>query len=181
MGCGLGHFCLYAQRQGYNFSGIEPSAMLRQLANDNLGITLLPGLIDDFQTEKPYQAITLWDVLEHVYDPVAMLRHCDRVLQKGGHIFLQVPNHRGLTYRLKTLLCRLKLKRSDFKHFGFPWHVYAFDKKSLMAMFAKLDYQIVLMESWSSEAKGGKRSRWSHFIKNRCWHEYILCVAKKPL
>lgn len=179
VGCGLGHFCLYGQKQGYDYTGLEPSDMLRKLAKDNLGVELLPGLIDDFQTEKPYKAITLWDVLEHVYDPMAMLKHCDRVLDKNGYIMLQVPNHSGLTYRLKSTLCRLGLKKSEFKHFGFPWHVYAFDPKSLHKMFDQLGYRIVQLESWSSEAKGGKRSAFSRLIKNRCWHEYILCIAQK--
>jgi hypothetical protein len=35
---------------------------------------------------------TLWDVLEHVTEPLEFLQYCCRLLKHGGFLFLNVPN-----------------------------------------------------------------------------------------
>ena len=39
-----------------------------------------------------FDAITLWDVLEHMSDPISFLERCASVLKRGGHLFANVPD-----------------------------------------------------------------------------------------
>ena len=66
MGCGTGLFCLEALRTGMNVEGIEPSKMLVDIGRDVLNVQLNHGLIEDFNPGYRYNAIVIWDVLEHV-------------------------------------------------------------------------------------------------------------------
>jgi 2-polyprenyl-3-methyl-5-hydroxy-6-metoxy-1,4-benzoquinol methylase len=40
-----------------------------------------------------FDAVSLFDVLEHLFDPVRTLRDCAALLKPGGIIFLYVPNY----------------------------------------------------------------------------------------
>jgi SAM-dependent methyltransferase len=45
----------------------------------------------DLEPES-FDAVTLWDVLEHVPDPLAFLKICTRLTKPGGKIFVNVPD-----------------------------------------------------------------------------------------
>ncbi len=84
---------------------------------------------------------------------------------------------------LKALLSRAGLKKSGFKHFGFPWHVYSFDYKSLTIMLDKAGFQPVLFEAWSHLKKEGRRGLAARvaidIVKRFCLSDYLVCVARK--
>jgi 2-polyprenyl-3-methyl-5-hydroxy-6-metoxy-1,4-benzoquinol methylase len=50
--------------------------------------------------QDSFDAITLWDVLEHVSDPVATLIRCRTLLKAGGFVFLNVPDLDSLQARI---------------------------------------------------------------------------------
>lgn len=54
------------------------------------------ALFESFETERRFQTIVLGHVLEHVEDPVAVLRRVSRWLAPEGVIFAAVPNARSL-------------------------------------------------------------------------------------
>ena len=47
-----------------------------------------------------FDAVTLWDVLEHIPNPVTFLQRCEALLKPGGHLFLNVPNLESKEARL---------------------------------------------------------------------------------
>jgi SAM-dependent methyltransferase len=183
VGCAMGLFVLEAGRRGFKAEGIEPSAMLCDVALNSLKVKVENCLIENFNPACRFDGIVLWDVLEHLYDPVRVLGRCSDLLCDGGHLFLQVPHSKGLSNMLKTFLCRAGLKKSGFKHFGFPWHVYSFDRKSLSVMLGKAGFQAVRFEAWSHLKKEGRRGLIAkvaiNIIKRFCLSDYIVCVARK--
>jgi SAM-dependent methyltransferase len=42
--------------------------------------------------ESSFDVVTLWDVLEHVTDPVQFVRLCTALLKPGGYLFANVPD-----------------------------------------------------------------------------------------
>jgi SAM-dependent methyltransferase len=103
VGCASGLFLREALRAGWSAAGAEPSEVLHARALDLLGTqaelccctlehaNFAPGSFD---------AITLWDVLEHVPEPVAFMRHCATLLKSNGKLFLNVPNLDSLEARV---------------------------------------------------------------------------------
>jgi len=183
VGCGTGLFVLEANQSDFLCEGIEPSMRLSGICRNVLKVPVSTAQIEDYNPAYKFNGIVIWDVLEHLYDPVRVLRRCRELLEPDGFLFLQVPNHKGISNSYKTHLYSLGLKKNNFKHFGFPWHVYSFDRKSLSVLSRQAGFKPLLFESWSHLLKDGKTGSLSQIIinltKQSCLSDYIVCVAQK--
>ena len=94
VGCASGLFLLEAVQAGWNVTGIEPNETLCAQARENLGTGAVVhcATLEMTQLEGCFDAITLWDVLEHVPDPKAFLQQCRILLRSGGYLLLNVPD-----------------------------------------------------------------------------------------
>ncbi|CAN5174300.1 class I SAM-dependent methyltransferase [soil metagenome] len=87
MGCGTGSFLNHCKRKGINAFGVEPSYDARAAADNNQVVASL----NDLQEVK-FDVITMWHVMEHVYDLSGTINHLKRRLKENGTIFIAVPN-----------------------------------------------------------------------------------------
>ncbi|MBI3761951.1 MAG: methyltransferase domain-containing protein [Chloroflexi bacterium] len=63
------------------------------IARDRFGLEVWRGVLPDARVEaESFDAVTLWDVIEHVPDPGALLWHCARVLRSGSLLALSTPD-----------------------------------------------------------------------------------------
>ncbi|MFM6914527.1 MAG: class I SAM-dependent methyltransferase, partial [Aquirufa sp.] len=67
IGCGNGHFLAAAKEKGWNINGVELDPETAARAAKLTGIHIAPSL-QKISSEKKFQVITLWHVLEHVYE-----------------------------------------------------------------------------------------------------------------
>lgn len=99
-GCGTGEFLNEALQQGWQCSGVEPSANARTKAASLTHLTIKPDA-ENFGDEK-FDVITLWHVLEHIHNLQETIATLAGHLKPGGIIFIAVPNHEsrdGQIYR----------------------------------------------------------------------------------
>ncbi len=105
LGCGVGQFMEMAQSAGFRVSGIEindraaESAKARTGAsvwNRDLDVEPLPG--------ENYDVITMLDLIEHVQDPMALLRRANDKLTDKGKVVAFTPNHNSLIVRVGRVL-----------------------------------------------------------------------------
>jgi 2-polyprenyl-3-methyl-5-hydroxy-6-metoxy-1,4-benzoquinol methylase len=93
IGCSTGFVLEAAQAAGWSATGVElnPSAAAfgqnRGLDIQNIGIEIAN------LEEEGFDAVSLFDVLEHLHDPQAMLKKAASYLRPGGILFLYVPNY----------------------------------------------------------------------------------------
>ena len=183
VGCGTGEFVLVARKNNLDAEGIDNSKMLTDVGQRILKVPVHNIDIEDFQPNRKFNGIVIWDVLEHLYDPVEMLLMCANLLEPKGLLFAQVPNYRGLSNKLKSFACRTGLSKNDFGHFGFPYHLYFFDKQSLGKLVNAAGFETLHFESWSHLLKDGKRGFLNDIIiaatKKYCLSDYIIIVAQK--
>jgi SAM-dependent methyltransferase len=183
VGCGTGLFCLEASKQGLSVEGVDPSHMLIDLGRRLFEIPLHHSKIEDFDLGYKYKGIVIWAVLEHVYNLKDLIKRCKYLLDDGGYLFIDVPNHEGASNRFKTFLSRRGLKKSDFKHFGFPWHIYSFNKKSLSHLAKACGFEPVLFEFWSHLRKDGANGIMARIViwltQKYEFSDYITMVARK--
>jgi SAM-dependent methyltransferase len=102
VGCASGLFLTLAMAAGFDPTGVEPSDVLRSQAQAALGENgrVLRGTLEQAPLAAAcFDAITLWDVLEHVPDPLAMLLKCRDLLKPDGYLFLNVPDLGSLEAR----------------------------------------------------------------------------------
>jgi SAM-dependent methyltransferase len=80
---------------------VEPAAEAAAYARERLGLDVITGRLEDAGLPgAAYDAVTLWDVLEHVHEPRATLAEAARLLRPGGALILGLPNPDSLEARL---------------------------------------------------------------------------------
>lgn len=95
-------FLWHALNAGWEVTGLEPSETLSAQAIQNLGGKgdIQCATLENARLRGGFDALTLWDVLEHVTYPVEFLRACSTLLRPGGMLFLTVPDLDSLEARL---------------------------------------------------------------------------------
>ena len=66
------------------------------------------SLFERFEPPRPYDTLVLGHVLEHVHDPVGLLRRCRGWLQPGGRAVILVPNADSLHRQVGVALGHLQ-------------------------------------------------------------------------
>lgn len=183
VGCGVGLFVREAREQGLYAEGIEPSQRLCDIAKNNIGAEIHNIMIEDFQPPAKFKGVILWDVLEHVYDPVRILEKCSKLTEKGGYLFVSVPNFEGITDRIQVLLHKSGLRKGNYNHFGFPWHIYSFNRESLRILLGKAGYTPLEFVAPSHHIRRGTSNIFSKLMEpivtGKCLGANITCVAQK--
>ncbi|NJN15793.1 MAG: class I SAM-dependent methyltransferase [Oscillochloris sp.] len=101
IGCATGIFLDGMRRRGWQTVGIEPSEHAADYARNRLGLEVYTGRLEDVALpEAGFDAISMWDVLEHVHEPQRVLREVARLLRPGGRLILSLPNPDSLEARL---------------------------------------------------------------------------------
>jgi 2-polyprenyl-3-methyl-5-hydroxy-6-metoxy-1,4-benzoquinol methylase len=102
VGCGTGLFLEEAVRSGrWEVTGIEPTERVAQYAAEKLGVPILQSTFEDTSLpESEFDVIALWNVLEHLSQPVACLKTAHRLLKANGWLVFSIPNVDGLEARL---------------------------------------------------------------------------------
>lgn len=100
VGCGKGDFVDAALSEGYNVEGIELSQPAVDIAQ---GFGLPVAKLDFFSSkiqDSSRDAVTMFEVIEHLPDPVKFLRRAEMVVRPGGLIYLTTPNFNSLDRRV---------------------------------------------------------------------------------
>ncbi len=90
VGCADGYFLELARADGWEVMGLEISEEMARKASGRLNIPIATSL--DGLSPGELDAITMWEVLEHLPDPVAELRRLVQRLRPGGFLMLSTPN-----------------------------------------------------------------------------------------
>jgi SAM-dependent methyltransferase len=93
VGSNYGHFLALAEARGWTAIGYEPGARLRASALPQV-VDRIFGSRDEIRGAAPFDAITLWDVLEHVEAPGPELRDLAALLDPDGTLLVRVPDAR---------------------------------------------------------------------------------------
>lgn len=94
IGCGTGELLRLAAAEGWEVTGIEPSAALCRVARGKVGNDRVVGATME-ESELPadgFDCIVAIDVLEHIADAWALATKAYEWLRPGGILALQTPN-----------------------------------------------------------------------------------------
>lgn len=95
IGCGLGYFVKkISSIPDWQVFGCEISRPAVNYARNNLGLkNIFCGRVEDSGfSQKHFNIITLWDVIEHIPDPKPLLVYLKTILKDDGILFIHTPN-----------------------------------------------------------------------------------------
>ncbi|MFC1823758.1 class I SAM-dependent methyltransferase [Thermodesulfobacteriota bacterium] len=92
VGCGSGAFISAAKDLGINTEGVEPSTGAVNAAR-NYGLNVHHGFLEDIHlSRETFDVATLFEVIEHLKDPISLLLECYRILRPGGLLIIRTGN-----------------------------------------------------------------------------------------
>jgi 2-polyprenyl-3-methyl-5-hydroxy-6-metoxy-1,4-benzoquinol methylase len=102
IGCSTGITLKIAQKRGWNIYGVEINEAAAAIAQNLVGTNpIIVGNVDEkILPDNFFSAIILFDVLEHINDPMKFIKTLERKLKRGGLILLITPNIDSLSGKL---------------------------------------------------------------------------------
>jgi SAM-dependent methyltransferase len=130
-GAGQGHLVAGLQAHGVQADGVEPLASGRAAAREIHGLALLEDWPDP--GAAPYDMVTLVHTLEHVRDPLSVLRAAALRTKPGGLLFIDVP-HIG-----SVEMWRPRWRR---RILSLPGHLFHFTPRTLQALVQRAGWDV---------------------------------------
>jgi SAM-dependent methyltransferase len=139
LGCAAGYFMNVMREQGWETEGIEPSQLIARFGREEYGAAIRVGTAQTVPlAERAYDLVTMWDVIEHLSDPIDSLSRMRKALKPEGYLLLETQN-------IDSIFARLLGKRwHHFKHAEHLWH---FSPRTIEAILAKAGFDVVEIRS----------------------------------
>ena len=140
VGCAAGFFLEVAQEEGWQAQGIEMSPYMSEYARESLGLDVLTGTLEEVSLpESAFNLITMWDVIEHLIDPLNTLKQACSLLAPGGLIAISTGDIGGATARIYNRRWALLAP---------PGHLFYFSRRTLFAMLRQAHFEPL---GWQSD------------------------------
>jgi 2-polyprenyl-3-methyl-5-hydroxy-6-metoxy-1,4-benzoquinol methylase len=149
IGSGPGFFLRRAKRRGWDVIGIEPSPLASDYANKQKINTIQKFFHEvDINEIGKFDAIHTFDVLEHVNDPITIIKKSYSLLKKGGVIVIEVPND----FNPLQKLVQKNLKKTEYwitlsNNSKDIQHLNYFNFSSISDLIKRLGFKIIMKES----------------------------------
>jgi SAM-dependent methyltransferase len=123
VGSGYGFFLQHMAERGWRGDGIEISQTGRNYCRDHFPILRIEStpLPDPSISDSSFDAVTLFYVIEHLTDPLKVLREAYRLLRPGGVLLLRWPHSTPIVRLLGPFSRFLDLYHT-------PYHLFDFSK-----------------------------------------------------
>jgi len=122
LGCGDG-FMLNALRSfGWEVCGTERTEEMAAFAREHFGLTVFVENTQPIPREKRFDLVIMFQVLEHLADPLPQLSRAASLLASGGRLVIGVPNFQSW---------QAEYGRDGWFHLDVPRHLFHWSPDSL--------------------------------------------------
>ncbi len=141
VGCSSGAFLGNATELGYRGEGVEPAPKAAATAQA-AGLSVKQGLLQDVgYADGQFDAITLFEVIEHLKEPLALLKECQRILSPGGILLIGTGNAAGWTAQSMGK----KWEYFDIRKHG--GHISFYNPDSIEALAKRAGFTVALIKT----------------------------------
>ena len=143
VGCGVGVFLQNVKAIGWNARGIDMNPSAISYARSH-GLDVCLGKIEEQKFDPgSFDAITLFQTIEHIEDPLKILKKIHSLLRKGGILVVTTPNEESL---MAKVLGKFWFGYKNIEH------LYFFNKQSLSAMQSKVGFRKIIIRAENGRA-----------------------------
>jgi SAM-dependent methyltransferase len=133
VGCAFGYTLEVARERGWQVAGVEPAADVAEQTARVLGVPVETDLFAARFGDGTFEAVTLWDVIEHLPDPRRALEEVARILAPHGVCSVVTPDLGSRAARL------LGTRWEEMQKM--PEHIYFFDRASLAVLLRATGFE----------------------------------------
>lgn len=141
LGVGKGLLYRWFLERQWSCAGVEPGAWGR-----------FPGVVsslDELNSSTEFDVLVALDVLEHVSDPIGVLRRLRAAARQGARLYCAFPNIESL---------RARLQRSNWRMARPLGHVHYFSRGSVRTMMGKAGFELTALWATDLAEPGAVRS-----------------------
>ncbi len=182
-GCGVAGFLLKAQNSAASVSGVEPEKRLRNHFSNNQ-LKVYPSL-NDLGTDEKYELITAFHVIEHIPNPISILKSLKKNLVGGGEIIIEVPSSNDALLSLYD-----SIPFSEFTYWS--CHLFLFNQTTLSMLAKKAGLKVNFIKQvqryplsnhlhWLAKNKPGGHEVWSFIDDPELNEAYQASLGKLGL
>lgn len=134
LGCAAGAFMQKMKLKGWQVEGIETSVSASQMAR-KAGLKVFTGSIEKApEPDHPFDLVVAWMVLEHLHQPLDVLKRLFDWTKTGGWLVASVPNAGSIDF---------KLFRQRWYALQVPTHLYHYTPRSINMILRSSGWQTV--------------------------------------
>ncbi len=133
IGCAYGFFLSLVRDEFAHVEGVDISGAAIDYA-ERQGLHVRHGDFLDVEFAGPYDAICLWDTLEHLARPDLYVAKASSLLRPGGLISITTGD-------ISSLVARLRGRH--WRQIHPPTHLHYFSKKTLSRLLSQHDFRVV--------------------------------------
>ena len=101
IGSGFGFLLAAFRDDGWTVRGVDPDAQASSYARRENHVETTTGTLEDANIAPGSVDVVIMNhVIEHVPDPVGLMKEIHRILKPTGHFVMETPIYDSLTYRL---------------------------------------------------------------------------------
>jgi SAM-dependent methyltransferase len=135
VGVAAGFFLDEARSAGFTVAGVEPAPKVSAHARDEFGLDVTTGFIEDAELPPAsFDVICAFHVLEHIHDPLDVLKGMRAALKDDGYLLLEIPNIES------AMAKRLGPK---WLHLDPPNHVGFYTPEQLRGLLASAGFELL--------------------------------------
>lgn len=123
VGAGNGRFLAQMHDLGWKVLGVEPDLEAAWVARERYSVPVVVGTLQRANLpDDSFDAVTVNHVLEHVSNPIQLLRDCRRVLKPEGKLVVMTPNIASWGHHVL---------KASWRGLEVPRHLYLFSRRAL--------------------------------------------------
>jgi len=164
IGCGQGYVLKHALEKGWNVSGLESSKTWAEKTATLLGVKVWPQRVEEADLPASTCDVVFSDsVIEHLAEPMAMMKFARRVLKPGGIAYFVTPNAQALVNHFRGMVFRLtNSKRSPYiEPLTSPYHIVGFTPHSLSVLAQRAGFEVRHLWVRHGRNEWRKENRWT--------------------
>ncbi|MFL5801273.1 MAG: class I SAM-dependent methyltransferase [Roseiflexaceae bacterium] len=130
IGPNIGACLVLARERGWQPHGVEINAEAARYCRELRGLDVISGVLaSQTYAENSFDIVLMGDVIEHLRDPLDLMRLVQRILKPGGAVIISTPNIAGWAGRL------LQIKPEE--------HLYYFAPSTIELLLRKAGLDVV--------------------------------------
>lgn len=141
VGCSSGALLLSAKKEGIEAEGVEPARRAAETARA-AGLTVFAGTLQEarYPAER-FQAVTMMEVIEHLRQPIDVVKEIWNILAPGGILVIGTGNADSWTVSVMR-------ERWDYFHMErYGGHISFFTPRSLERLAGRCGFRIERLET----------------------------------